>query len=211
MTWQTIQLLLGPEEHVPFLQNAVREFDIIDTATGAAFPKVLPKEAFPEHPNQEMLDWYDQVYEQLRADMQSSPDAQQRRSASSQSEMSSSDASGDEKSFAASYFRNPMFRDTSGRPTVVRRFSRQPSAHGTRQVLEDRSRAVMQSVRHFWSPHAMNRESAPPPPLPQQAATSNPNPSSHPSNSRDRERETIETPLSALPSRYFHTSPWTRR
>ncbi|KAJ9636268.1 hypothetical protein H2199_007943 [Coniosporium tulheliwenetii] len=55
VTWQTIQLLLGPEEHVPFLQNAVATLGIIDPSTGQAFPKLLPTESFPES---RMRTWY---------------------------------------------------------------------------------------------------------------------------------------------------------
>jgi hypothetical protein len=39
VTWQTIQLLLGPEVHVPVLQNAVKQFDVVDPMTGNTFPK----------------------------------------------------------------------------------------------------------------------------------------------------------------------------
>ena len=68
MTWQTIQLLLGPEQNVPFLQNALKQYDITDPVDGTLFPKVLPTEAFPDKPDQVMLDWYDRVSERLMSD-----------------------------------------------------------------------------------------------------------------------------------------------
>ncbi|KAI9778696.1 MAG: hypothetical protein M1839_007927 [Geoglossum umbratile] len=63
--WQTIQLLLDPNEQVPFLQEAVRKFDIVHPTTGEIFPKVLPREAFPENPDGEMTQWYTSVAEKL--------------------------------------------------------------------------------------------------------------------------------------------------
>ncbi|KAL9077867.1 MAG: hypothetical protein Q9157_003198 [Trypethelium eluteriae] len=68
VTWQTIQLLLGPEEHVPFLQNAVKKFDITDPANGKVFPKLLPPECLPTTPDEDMLTWYDSVSQRLQAD-----------------------------------------------------------------------------------------------------------------------------------------------
>lgn len=40
--WQTVQLLLEPGEHVPFLQNAVKRFDLINPADGAPFQAYCP-------------------------------------------------------------------------------------------------------------------------------------------------------------------------
>jgi hypothetical protein len=50
---------------VPFLQEAVRKFDIVHPITGEIFPKVLPREAFPERPSEEMTKWYNGVSEKL--------------------------------------------------------------------------------------------------------------------------------------------------
>lgn len=66
MTWQTIQLLMWPEQTVPVLQNALKQYDITDPVDGTLFPKVLPTEAFPDKPDQDMLDWYDKVSEHLK-------------------------------------------------------------------------------------------------------------------------------------------------
>ncbi|KAF2434790.1 hypothetical protein EJ08DRAFT_581592, partial [Tothia fuscella] len=117
ITWQTIQLLLGPEEHGPFLQNAVKQFNIVDPETGKPFPKILPKEAFPEKPDQAMLDWYESVSERLMADAEAVQPVPARVVG-----MASADSgveSGDERSEAASYFSNPLYRDPAGRPRIV--------------------------------------------------------------------------------------------
>ena len=66
VTWQTIQLLLGPEDHVPFLQRAVEIDDIPDPETGNIFPKILPKECFPEKPDDAMETWYQSVAARLK-------------------------------------------------------------------------------------------------------------------------------------------------
>ncbi|PGG98784.1 hypothetical protein AJ80_09468 [Polytolypa hystricis UAMH7299] len=63
--WQTIQLLLSPDEHVGFLQEAVGKFDIINPSGGAIFPKVIPREAFPSEPDLEMVKWHDSVCKRL--------------------------------------------------------------------------------------------------------------------------------------------------
>jgi hypothetical protein len=147
VTWQTIQLLLCPEEHVPFLQSAVEQFDIVDPDSGEKFPKILPREAFPKEPNQEMLDWYDQVYEKLRQGIQS---PQVARRSQALGDAFGSEQSGDEK-IAANYYRNPMFKDPPRRPSIERSHSKTHN-RSPRQVVADSGRAVMHSVRQFWNP-----------------------------------------------------------
>ena len=55
--WQRLQLLLCPGEHVPFMQEAVRRYDV-PTPDGGIFPKYLPREAFPDRPDGDMEKWY---------------------------------------------------------------------------------------------------------------------------------------------------------
>ncbi|MCJ1362407.1 hypothetical protein MMC16_001510 [Acarospora aff. strigata] len=62
--WQTIQLLLDPEEHVPYLQRALKRFDPL----GEGFPKVLPREAFPASPDEDMTRWHERVCELLKSE-----------------------------------------------------------------------------------------------------------------------------------------------
>jgi hypothetical protein len=64
--WQSIEILLGPEEHVPFIQTAVRNFAIKNPDNGEAFPVDLPKEAFPLKPDSEIERWHQQCAEKLR-------------------------------------------------------------------------------------------------------------------------------------------------
>ncbi|KAF8848946.1 hypothetical protein BDZ45DRAFT_810382 [Acephala macrosclerotiorum] len=64
--WQSIEILLGPEEHVPFIQNAVRDFAIRHPDTGELFPGPVPKEAFPAVTDPEIEKWHDQCAQELR-------------------------------------------------------------------------------------------------------------------------------------------------
>lgn len=70
--WQTVQLLLEPEEHVPFLQEAVKRFDLTNPADGAPFPSILPKESLPCQPDVEMVEWHENVAEKLMLEAQAS-------------------------------------------------------------------------------------------------------------------------------------------
>lgn len=64
--WQSIEILLGPEEHVPFIQNAVRDFGLRHPETGELFPGPVPKEAFPLVADPEIEKWHDQCAQELR-------------------------------------------------------------------------------------------------------------------------------------------------
>lgn len=68
--WQTVQLLLEPEEHVPFLQAAVKRFEITNPGDGVPFPKFLPREALPSRPDLDVIQWHDSVAEKLRLEAQ---------------------------------------------------------------------------------------------------------------------------------------------
>ncbi|KAL8944115.1 MAG: hypothetical protein Q9211_000706 [Gyalolechia sp. 1 TL-2023] len=63
--WQTVQVLLEPDQHVAFLQNAVKRLDIINPADGTQFPRPLPREALPSRPDPEMVRWHEGVAEKL--------------------------------------------------------------------------------------------------------------------------------------------------
>ncbi|KAJ5807634.1 hypothetical protein N7447_011090 [Penicillium robsamsonii] len=65
--WQTIQLLMDPDEHSVYLQNAVNLWDIAD-ANGELFPKTIPRDAFPSEPDPEMLEWHEGVSRRLERD-----------------------------------------------------------------------------------------------------------------------------------------------
>jgi hypothetical protein len=70
--WESIEILLGPEEHVPFIQNAVRNFAIKNPDTGEPFPVDLPKEAFPLTTDVEIELWHSQCAQRLK--QQATPD-----------------------------------------------------------------------------------------------------------------------------------------
>ncbi|KAF7715904.1 Uncharacterized protein PECH_005759 [Penicillium ucsense] len=65
--WQTIQLLMDPDEHWRFLNNAVETWNIAD-AKGELFPKTIPRDAFPSEPDPEMLQWHEGVAKRLEHD-----------------------------------------------------------------------------------------------------------------------------------------------
>ncbi|PYH91095.1 hypothetical protein BO71DRAFT_360148 [Aspergillus ellipticus CBS 707.79] len=65
--WQTIQLLLDPDEHCRYLQNAVELWDI-ETPNGGVFPKMIPREAFPDTPDMEMVEWHEEVSRRFELD-----------------------------------------------------------------------------------------------------------------------------------------------
>ncbi|KAJ5481110.1 hypothetical protein N7539_007004 [Penicillium diatomitis] len=65
--WQTIQLLMDPDEHWRFLNNAVESWNIAD-AKGEFFPKTIPRDAFPSEPDPEMLQWHEGVAKRLEHD-----------------------------------------------------------------------------------------------------------------------------------------------
>ena len=64
--WQTVQLLLCPQEHIPYLQEAVKRFEILNMGPGGPFPKILPVECLPRTPDVEMTKWHERVGDKLR-------------------------------------------------------------------------------------------------------------------------------------------------
>lgn len=64
--WQSIEILLGPEEHVPFIQRSLQLFDIRHPETNKPFPKDLPIDAFPLQPDPEIVRWHKKCAQKLR-------------------------------------------------------------------------------------------------------------------------------------------------
>ena len=64
--WQSIQLLLDPDKHVPLLQEAVKRFEIRRPDGGEPFPRLLPEEALPLEADDDLLAWHNNVLENLR-------------------------------------------------------------------------------------------------------------------------------------------------
>lgn len=162
ITWQTIQLLLDPEEHVPFLQRAVEKFDIINGQDGQPFPKVLPSSALPTKPDPDMLKWFEQVNKHLTQEAQAEQGAAHtgaKMGAADPAADYSTDDSADEKSGAAKFFSAPVFRDGSGRPTSVRRVSR-PKPRSPQRSLYERGKGMVRGVRHIIGPSYDSRRSS---------------------------------------------------
>ncbi|KAL5358866.1 hypothetical protein BJX96DRAFT_147396 [Aspergillus floccosus] len=65
--WQTIQLLLDPEEHSRYLQAAVELWEIRDP-NGQIFPKMIPRDAFPRESDPEMVGWHEEVSRRFEID-----------------------------------------------------------------------------------------------------------------------------------------------
>ncbi|EAT83111.2 hypothetical protein SNOG_09846 [Parastagonospora nodorum SN15] len=145
VTWQTIQLLLGPEEHVPFLQRAVEKYDVVDPASGGLFPKVLPKECFPDKPDDAMETWYEGVATRLKREAEE--EAARAHIAAEAGPRISTDGDGssaDERNGAFKYFEDPMYRKARPRPGFMRHVSKQDAIYpiGAEAVTSRFTRAV---------------------------------------------------------------------
>ncbi|KAH6609384.1 hypothetical protein Trco_002730 [Trichoderma cornu-damae] len=64
--WESVEILLGPEEHVPFIQYAVRRWALRHPETGQTFPPDLPATVFPAQPDQMVDKWHKQCADQMR-------------------------------------------------------------------------------------------------------------------------------------------------
>ncbi|KAI1115714.1 hypothetical protein F5Y14DRAFT_112672 [Nemania sp. NC0429] len=64
--WQSIQVLLGPEEHVSYLQYAVKNWNLRNPNTGDSFPADLPATAFPAVCDPAVDEWHKACGEKLR-------------------------------------------------------------------------------------------------------------------------------------------------
>lgn len=169
--WQTIQLLLGPEEHAGFIREAVQQWDIRDPDTGDLYPKILPRRCFPEAPDKHMVAWYEGVSERLRREAdeeerQKRIEATQddaprpRRSQGSQrksrADDDDDDGSVDSRAPTIAYFRNPLYRHVDGRPSIVRRSSRKPGPSPRPSMMMKGKEAAStfgQIAKHIGSPH----------------------------------------------------------
>ncbi|KAL1643170.1 Tricalbin-2 [Didymella pomorum] len=154
VTWQTIQLLLGPQEHVPFLQKSVEQFDVIDPDTKQPFLKLLPSKCFPAKPDEAMEEWYEGVAARLRkeADAEANgvrTDNEPRSSA----DLSGDGSSADERTGAFKYFEDPMYRKARPRPTYMR--------HVSKEQARANNDGPIARVRHMLNPWA-RRRSLPP-------------------------------------------------
>ncbi|KAH7155709.1 hydroxyproline-rich glycoprotein DZ-HRGP [Dactylonectria estremocensis] len=72
--WESLEILLGPDEHVPFLQYAVKNWNLKHPETGQDFPPDLPKTVFPTGPDDEVDRWHKACADKLRKDASTSRD-----------------------------------------------------------------------------------------------------------------------------------------
>ncbi|KAK0939433.1 hypothetical protein LTR29_009049 [Friedmanniomyces endolithicus] len=175
--WQTIQLLLGPDEHSQFIMEAVQKWDVRDPVTGERFPKVLPRMCFPEEPDSHMVAWYEGVSERLRKEaddddrakevevhraeggrvrhrpVSSAPPADELGSA----QLTDDEGSVDSRGPALAYFRNPLYRHVDGRPSIIRRSSKRPTLSPRPTTMMDKVKETAASggnvLRNIASPH----------------------------------------------------------
>ncbi|KAI5467551.1 hypothetical protein BGZ63DRAFT_419249 [Mariannaea sp. PMI_226] len=66
--WESLEILLGPEEHVPYLQFAVKNWKLKHPDTGQEFPPDLPKSVFPTHLDEAVDRWHRSCAEKLRTE-----------------------------------------------------------------------------------------------------------------------------------------------
>ncbi|KAK5130258.1 hypothetical protein LTR08_002259 [Meristemomyces frigidus] len=153
--WQTIQLLLGPDEHAGFLCEAVQKWDVKDPVTGEVFPKILPRECFPMEPDKHMVAWYEGVSERLRKE---AADEDKHRAGAEQAavrripdgarkEDTDDEGSVDSKGPAMAYFRNPLYRHVDGRPGIVRVNSKRP-ALSPRPTMKAKGKEAASTMGH---------------------------------------------------------------
>ncbi|KAM3566816.1 hypothetical protein ARSEF4850_000234 [Beauveria asiatica] len=77
--WESVEILLGPEEHVPFLQFAVKNWNLRHPETGECFPADLPTDVFPSAADQEVDLWHKACGERLTREAAGRPARQNRQ------------------------------------------------------------------------------------------------------------------------------------
>ncbi|EMC99828.1 hypothetical protein BAUCODRAFT_64355, partial [Baudoinia panamericana UAMH 10762] len=156
--WQTIQLLLGPDEHSQFMMEAVQKWDVKDIDTGDTFPKVLPRRCFPMEPDKHMVAWYEGVSERLRKEAEEEERMREiEAEKADQRRLTDDEGSVDSHGPALAYFRNPLFRHVDGRPSIVRRNSKRPAISPRPTTMMDKGKEAAISagnvIRNIGSPH----------------------------------------------------------
>lgn len=64
--WESIQILLAPEEHVPFIIHAVKNWHLTNPDTGEPFPEDISASSFPSEPDPEISVWIEACSEKLK-------------------------------------------------------------------------------------------------------------------------------------------------
>lgn len=71
--WESIQILLAPDEHVPFITHAVKNWHLKNPDTGEPFPDDIPVTAFPSVPDPEISVWYEACGNKLKKEAAPTP------------------------------------------------------------------------------------------------------------------------------------------
>ncbi|PNY23948.1 Uncharacterized protein TCAP_06118 [Tolypocladium capitatum] len=70
--WESLEILLGPEEHVPFMRYAVKNWALKHPETGEKFPCDLPANVFPAQADMEVDRWHKSCADRLKTEAASS-------------------------------------------------------------------------------------------------------------------------------------------
>lgn len=64
--WESIQILLAPDEHVPFIIHAVKNWHLTNPDTGEPFPEDISASSFPSEPDPEISVWIEACSDKLK-------------------------------------------------------------------------------------------------------------------------------------------------
>ncbi|KAG5927266.1 hypothetical protein E4U53_002901 [Claviceps sorghi] len=136
--WESLEVLLGPEEHVPFLQYAVKNWNLKHPETGQDFPANLPVSCFPPQADKEVDRWHKLCATKLwtaaaAAASSSNDEASARKSSPSYDNKP-------EPRFAYVHVREPFSSTSSPNPrhTEAEYFARPSDPHMTRRYMSQR-------------------------------------------------------------------------
>ncbi|SPO02123.1 uncharacterized protein DNG_04796 [Cephalotrichum gorgonifer] len=76
--WETVEILLDPAVHVPFIQFAVQNWALKHPDTGQPFPSPLPADAFPTEPDAKMVKWHEDNLQSIKGQEREEEDAKEK-------------------------------------------------------------------------------------------------------------------------------------
>ncbi|KAG6041100.1 hypothetical protein E4U41_005970 [Claviceps citrina] len=158
--WESLEVLLGPEEHVPFLQYAVQNWNLKHPETGQQFPTDLPVSCFPPQADQEVDRWHKICAAKLWTAAASSSNDEEPASKSFPApekkpkpeprsshvhgvyarEPSSSTSSPNPRHAAADYFERPSYSHVPRRHASQRKAEQSPDRRRRDMATDDRGR-----------------------------------------------------------------------
>jgi hypothetical protein len=175
--WESLEILLGPEEHVPFLQYAVKNWSLKHPDTGELFPPDLPASVFPAEADAAVDRWHKHCAQQLKLDSTPGEEEQPSRSEASpyQHDSSSSHSRGRDQPRTSP----PRRRAAEGgyfprQPIYTHVPPRQQEGHGARashrpgrkprheSPPRERERMRRRSLPDYSSPTEPSRDTFPP-------------------------------------------------